>query len=126
MLTYTDTILDCPEPMELAAFYAAVFDSEVTDDSDRMWATVPIGGSSLSFQRDEDYTQPTWPDGPVSQQMHLDFEVDEFAPERERVIGLGATLQESRIRDDGYGWEVFADPVGHLFCLCRNKGFDWG
>ena len=130
MLKYTDTILDCPDPMALAAFYAAVVGSEVTDSSDDMWATIPIPGGTpdfaQSFQRDENYTAPSWPEGPVPQQMHLDFEVDEFAPERERVIGLGATLVRSCIRDDGYGWEVFRDPVGHLFCLCRNKDHDWG
>ena len=26
---------------------------------------------------------------------------------------------------DGYGFRVYADPVGHPFCLCRNKGVVW-
>ena len=129
MLKYTDTILDCPDPKALAEFYAAVIGGEVAERSLDIWAFVPIGDRApdiaLCFQRDENFTAPTWPEGPVPQQMHLDFEVDEFAPERERVIALGATLKKSCIRDDGYGWEVFADPVGHLFCLCRNEGHDW-
>jgi hypothetical protein len=22
----------------------------------------------------------------------------------------------------GYGWQVYTDPAGHLFCLCRHEG----
>ncbi|MGO1950256.1 MAG: VOC family protein [Mycobacteriaceae bacterium] len=125
MIKYTDTILDCPDPMALAAFYAAVIGTDVEERSDDFWASINLGGIALAFQRVDDYVPPTWPGSETPKQFHLDFEVDEFGPERERIVALGATLQKSYIHDDGYGWEVFTDPVGHPFCLCRNKGFVW-
>ena len=33
---------------------------------------------------------------------------------------LGATLQKSFVGESGYGWQVYVDPAGHPFCLCRN------
>ena len=58
-------------------------------------------------------------------QFHLDFEVDEIESEQRRVLDLGATLQQDFIGPDGYGWRVYTDPIGHPFCLCRNKGVIW-
>ena len=29
------------------------------------------------------------------------------------------------IGPNGYGWQVYTDPIGHPFCLCRNKGVIW-
>ena len=26
---------------------------------------------------------------------------------------------------EGYGWQVYTDPVGHPFCLCRHEGVTW-
>jgi Glyoxalase-like domain len=51
--------------------------------------------------------------------------VDEIEPEQRRVIELGATLQKDCIGPDGYGWQVYTDPVGHPFCLCRHEGITW-
>jgi Glyoxalase-like domain len=76
----------------------------------------------LAFQRVEDYRPPRWPDDEHPKQYHLDFEVDEIEPEQRRVVKLGATLQKDFIGPEGYGWQVYTDPVGHPFCLCRHKG----
>ena len=44
---------------------------------------------------------------------------------------IAERLPELRRRDaeqigpDGYGWRVYTDPIGHPFCLCRNKGVIW-
>ncbi|MEU6861543.1 VOC family protein [Glycomyces sp. NPDC046736] len=125
MLKLTDFIIDCPDTMKLAAFYAAVVGRELTPTSDEHWAGIDYGEVELAFQRVDDYQAPTWPSGEHPKQYHLDFEVTEFAPEQDRVIALGATLQQEFIREDGYGWQVYTDPIGHPFCLCRNKGADW-
>ena len=55
----------------------------------------------------------------------LDFGVDEIEPEQRRVVKLGATLQKDFIGPEGYGWQVYTDPVGHPFCLCRHEGVTW-
>ncbi|MFD0555876.1 hypothetical protein FB566_1091 [Stackebrandtia endophytica] len=125
MLKLTDFIIDCPDPMKLAAFYAEVTGRALKEDSDDSWAGIKFGDIELAFQRVEDFRAPTWPEGEHPKQYHLDFEVDEFEPEKERLTKLGATLQQNFVRPDGYGWQVYTDPVGHPFCLCRNKGVVW-
>ena len=125
MLQLTDFIIDCPDTMKLAAFYAEVTGREVKPGSDADWAGIEFGEIELAFQRVEDYRPPTWPGNEHPKQYHLDFEVDEFEPERRRVVELGATLQKNFIGPEGYGWQVYTDPVGHPFCLCRNRGITW-
>lgn len=35
------------------------------------------------------------------------------------------TLQKDFIGPEGYGWQVYTDPAGHPFCLCRHEGVTW-
>lgn len=125
MLKLTDFIIDCPDPMALAAFYAGVTGREVAATSHERWASLVFGEIELAFYKVDDYTAPSWPGDEHPKQFHLDFEVDEFAPERERIEALGAVHLKDFINDEGYGWQVYTDPVGHPFCLCRNPGYDW-
>ncbi|WP_199040123.1 VOC family protein [Glycomyces salinus] len=125
MLKLTDFIIDCPDTMKLAAFYAEVTGRAPKEDSTELWAGIPFGEVELAFQRVEDYVPPTWPSNEHPKQYHLDFEVDEFEPEQRRVIDLGATLQQNFINAEGYGWQVYTDPIGHPFCLCRNSWAVW-
>lgn len=80
---------------------------------------------SLAFIRVDDYRAPQWPDTEHPRQFHLDFEVDEIESEQHRVLDLGATLRQDFIGPNGYGWPIYTDPIGHPFCLCRNKGVTW-
>jgi predicted enzyme related to lactoylglutathione lyase len=125
VLKLTDFIIDCPDPMKLAGFYAEVVGREVAEGSDDRWASVQCGEVDLAFQRVDDYRPPRWPSDEHPKQFHIDFEVDEFEPEQLRVVELGATLQKNFIGPEGYGWQVYTDPVGHPFCLCRNRGVVW-
>lgn len=125
MLRLTDFIIDCPDTMELAAFYSAVTGIPVKDDSTEHWAGIQLGGIELAFTRVEDYHAPQWPDSEHPKQFHLDFEVDDIETEHRRVLELGATLQRDHTDSDAYGFRVYADPVGHPFCLCRNQGVTW-
>ncbi|MCZ7414620.1 MULTISPECIES: VOC family protein [unclassified Streptomyces] len=116
------TAIDCPDPRALAAFYSAVLGWETDPESDDEWLEI-VGpdGRRLAFQRSEGYQPPRWPSTEHGQQMHLDFDVPrERLEEAERaVLELGATLLEG---DDGgkRNWRVYADPVGHPFCLCAQ------
>lgn len=119
-ITMGVTVLDCPDPRELAAFYAAVLDWKVDPESDDEWVEL-IGpnGRALAFQRSEGYRPPVWPGTEQPQQFHLDFDVfrEQMDEAEAAVIALGATLLEGD--DDGArDWRVYADPVGHPFCLC--------
>jgi predicted enzyme related to lactoylglutathione lyase len=125
VLRLTDFIIDCPDTMELAAFYAAVTGRPVNEGSDDSWAGIQFGEIELAFIRVDSYRAPQWPDGEHPKQFHLDFEVDDLEAEQSRVLALGATLQRDSVGPDGYGWRVYTDPIGHPFCLCRNRRARW-
>ena len=125
MLQLLGFIIDCPDPMKLAAFYSEVTGRAIMEGSSDNFAGITFGEVDLAFQRVEDYRPPRWPDGEHPKQYHLDFEVDEIEPEQRRVVELGATLQKDFIGPEGYGWQVYTDPVGHPFCLCRHEGVTW-
>jgi catechol 2,3-dioxygenase-like lactoylglutathione lyase family enzyme len=109
-------ILDCPDPLRLAQFYAALLGQPITYDSPDFVVVAPNAHSSgLAFQLAPHYRPPTWPDPAVPQQMHLDVMVDDVAEAAGAVRALGATTLS--------GPDVFADPAGHPFCLIPRP--DW-
>lgn len=121
-------VLDCPDPMELARFYGDVLGWNLEDGSDDTWATLeppggglkkdfPGGGTSLAFQRIDDFVTPTWPGGAHPQQFHLDFVVPVISEAEPAVLAAGATVHEHQPSEDG-GFKVYLDPAGHPFCLC--------
>jgi len=109
------TVLDCPDPQALAAFYARVLGMRVNEDDDDF---VVIGREpgmrELAFQRDPGYTPPGWPDPERPQHEHLDIRVDDVDSAERAVLDLGARLLQG---ETGTGFRVFADPAGHPFCL---------
>lgn len=115
--------LDCPDPVRLAEFYAALLGGRVEADSDDPdWVEVHgFEGTPLAFQRAEDYRPPRWPGQESPQQAHLDFASDDLEADERRVLELGATVLErtDQVRP-GTDWRVYADPAGHPFCLCLS------
>jgi hypothetical protein len=115
-----DTVtIDCPDPYALARFYGALLEWPVPEDAGHGGGThvaldPPDGGTALTFQRAVDFVAPTWPDPAVPQQMHLDLAVDDLDAAHERAVALGARHLDSQDK-----FRVYADPVGHLFCLCH-------
>lgn len=105
-------VLDCPDPLLLARFYAELLDQPITYDSpDFVVVSADERTSGLAFQRAPGHQRPTWPDPGVPQQMHLDVMVEDVDAARDPVVHLGATLLDS---------DVYADPAGHPFCLIRR------
>lgn len=97
MLRLTDFIIDCPDTMKLAAFYAEVTGRPIKEGSNENWAGITFGEVELAFIRVDDYRAPQWPGSEHPKQFHLDFEVDEIESEQRRVLDLGATLQQDFI-----------------------------
>lgn len=119
--TFSLVALDCPEPEPLARFYADVLGGEVKRYTEDWYDLYLPGGTRLAFQRATGYRAPDWPRADDnSQQAHLDFEVDDMEGAQERVLALGATALDLDDRGGERGFRVFADPVGHPFCLCRR------
>ena len=109
------TVLDCPDPQALAAFYAGILGMRV-DEDDGDWVVIgrEPGFRELAFQRAERYAAPRWPDPAHPQQEHLDIRVDDVDSAEQAVLALGATRLPAE-RESGF--RVFADPAGHPFCL---------
>ncbi|HEV7958738.1 MAG TPA: VOC family protein, partial [Acidimicrobiales bacterium] len=91
------TALDCPDPLALAAFYSDLtgYDVEPLGDfkaEDVVWIELLDGERRvLGFQKIDNYVAPTWPEGPVPQQLHLDFDVNNLDEGEAHVMQVGAT-----------------------------------
>jgi len=109
------TVIDCPEPRELATFYASVLGMRINEDWDD-WVVIGlnVGDRHLAFQRAVDWSPPRWPDPRHPQQLHLDIRVDDVDEAERAVVALGARRVPAE-RETGF--RVFLDPVGHPFCL---------
>ena len=109
-------IVDCPDPLALAGFYAELLGEPITYRSEDFVVVAASDTSSgLAFQRAPGHRPPTWPDPAVPQQMHLDVMVEDVAAAGPLVLALGATKLA--------GDDVYADPAGHPFCLIRRPGW---
>lgn len=106
--------LNCPEATELANFYATITSGEITF-SHSSFATVQSAGGRIDLQTVENYQAPSWPDDTSSALIHLDFLVDDLVAAEARVVSAGAIKFEVQPNSDHC--LVFADPVGHPFCL---------
>jgi catechol 2,3-dioxygenase-like lactoylglutathione lyase family enzyme len=119
-------VLDGADIRALAEFYRQLFGltyrdgDEVPEDQDWLVLHNPHGGMSLAFQQVAALPEPTWPDPPIPQQLHLDSTVPspaELDAQHERALALGARLLLDRRSDPDEPLFVYADPAGHPFCI---------
>lgn len=110
-------VLDAPDLAAESSFWAAVLGGTVQAEDD--WHSVYVDGKpQLGIQLAPDHVAPDWPDG-VPQQIHLDLFVDDIPAAHDEVIALGARmLQAADNLESREGYQVYADPAGHPFCLC--------
>lgn len=112
-------VLDCPDPLLLAEFYATLLGWKVDPDSTPHWATVRVPGAgdgpALSFQYDPDHRPAPWPDPARPRLVHLDLASDDLDVDEQRVLLLGA---RPLYGPEDAPFRVYADPAGHPFCLC--------
>ncbi|WP_328339341.1 VOC family protein [Micromonospora sp. NBC_00421] len=111
--------IDCPDPRALAGFYAELLGLPLAegDSEGNEWVVLggPVGHQPrLAFQQAPDLLPPAWPDPARPQQFHLDVTVDDIEVAEKAALALGAR----RLPGEGEGFRVYADPVGHPFCLC--------
>lgn len=126
-------VLDSTDARALAEFYRSVLGYEYRpgdepppeghdDPNGRDWLVLvaPGGGSRLAFQQVAHLEPATWPEGPVSQQLHLDLSVStraELDAQHRRVLALGAELLLDQSDDPEESLYVYSDPQGHPFCI---------
>ncbi|MFF4837828.1 VOC family protein [Streptomyces sp. NPDC001315] len=110
-------VLDCPDPLALAGFYAEVLGGTVEENED--WVDLKLAdGQALAFQAAPGYVPPRWPAPDASQQFHLDLTVDDLDAAEKGVLALGARPLDTEDRSRSF--RVYADPAGHPFCLCAG------
>ena len=122
-IRYSLVALDCPDPLALASFYADVtglavepLDGFPPEEVD--WIElVNDAGPTIAFQKVANYVAPTWPEGPVPQQLHLDFDVDDLDEGESFILARGARKASYQ---PGESFRVYLDPVGHPFCLVQR------
>jgi len=114
-------VIDCPAPSELAGFYESLLTLvRVEDTADYVVLRSRTGTEVVTFQRVDDFRPPQWPDPDRPAQMHVDVMVDDLDVAEAKVLALGAKLLEGS--DKPIGYRVYADPVGHPFCLATSEG----
>ena len=107
-------VLDCPDPGALAGFYRELLGMHlVKDEGDRVTIRTDSDAPALAFQRVADFRPPVWPDPDRPQQFHLDVRVGDIEAADQRALAAGARP----LTGGGPGLRVYADPVGHPFCL---------
>ena len=113
-------VIDCPDPAALAPFYEGLLGARQSESSPE-WVTLALPqGPTISLQRTGRYRAPDWSTGDPPQQLHLDFLVDNLDRAEELVLALGGRLLDGS--DKPIGYRVYADPVGHPFCLVTPEG----
>ncbi len=123
-IRFNVTALDCPDPIALADFYAQLTGSTVEPlgdfpPRDVTWIELLSEGKpTLGFQKVDAFVAPTWPEGPVPQQIHIDFAVDDLDGAEQWALSLGASKSPFQ---PGTTFRVFLDPVGHPFCLVLDQ-----
>ncbi|HEY2549994.1 MAG TPA: VOC family protein [Streptosporangiaceae bacterium] len=110
-------VLDAADLAAESAFWAGLLGGRAEAEED--WHTIYVDGKpQLAIQLAPDHVQPQWPDG-APQQIHLDFYVDDISAAHDEAMKLGARLLESAgDLHSAAGFQVYADPAGHPFCLC--------
>lgn len=121
---FTEIVIDCHRPRELAEFWCAVLDYEIIDVQDHF---IEISGWRPTAETIRERVSPPTllfvrvPESKsLKNRLHIDVSpIDRGRDEEvERLLALGA-----RHVDIGQGeqsWVVLADPEGNEFCVLRS------
>jgi hypothetical protein len=109
-------VLDAANIDEVSTFWAGLLGGRVEASED--WHTVLVDDvPRLDVQLAPNHIRPEWPDG-QPQQIHLDITVADIGAAHEHAMTLGAVPLGDSDRSAAQGFQVYADPAGHPFCLC--------
>jgi predicted enzyme related to lactoylglutathione lyase len=120
-IAHTVTVFDAAELGPESRFWAGVLGGTVDEEDDFHMVSVD-GAPRVGVQLAPGHVPPQWPGGTPGQQLHLDLWVTDVAAAHDEVLARGATLLEAG-GDFGSveGFQVYADPAGHPFCLCWHE-----
>ena len=115
-------VVDREDAHRAAHFYSKLLGWPITlEEPDWVLLRDPKGGTGLSFQTEEDYVRPVWPEEPGKpmKMLHLDFQVDDLPAAAAHALACGAVKSPQQFLED-QGVIVFFDTEGHPFCLFLN------
>jgi catechol 2,3-dioxygenase-like lactoylglutathione lyase family enzyme len=121
-------VLDTTDARALAEFYRQLLGlryrpgDEEPDPNGDDWLVLEdaAGAVRVAFQQVAELPEPTWPEGPRPQMLHLDLMVPTVADlyaQHARAMALGARLLQDRSDDPEEPLRVYADLAGHPFCI---------
>jgi catechol 2,3-dioxygenase-like lactoylglutathione lyase family enzyme len=121
-------VLDTTDARALAEFYRQLLGlryrpgDEEPDPNGDDWLVLEdaAGATRVAFQQVAELPEPTWPEGPRPQMLHLDLTVPTVADldaQHARALALGARLLRDRSDDPEEPLRVYADLAGHPFCI---------
>lgn len=125
--------IDCADAEELAEFYGRLLgweitarDTPVTRAGGSGWISMrdPAGGVALSFQAEQRYQPPVWPEEPDAQakMLHFEIAVDDLEAAVAYAIAAGGRVAPHQPEDrDQDQLRVMLDPAGHPFCLFTGE-----
>jgi predicted enzyme related to lactoylglutathione lyase len=116
-ITRTIVVLDAADLAAESSFWARLLGGTVDAEDD--WHSIYVDGQArMGIQLAPNHVRPEWPGGTQQQQIHLDLYVDDVPAAHEEALALGATLLQAGDVSSESGFQVYADPAGHPFCLC--------
>ena len=109
-------VFDAADLHAESTFWAGILGGHVF--TDEAWHSVfdASGEWRIGVQLAPDHVLPDWPNG-TPQQVHLDLHVDDPRAAHREAIALGAMLLKPGDLDSDEGYQVYADPAGHPFCI---------
>ena len=117
-LLHTVLVLDAADLDAESRFWAHVLGGRVIREE--TWHSVidAEGNWRLGIQLAPNHVAPSWPSGNQQQQVHLDLHAVDFTSAHDEVVALGArVLQAADDLGAEEGFQVYADPAGHPFCI---------
>jgi len=108
----------------LLGWEVAARDTPATRQGGTGWVALRdrAGGIGLSFQAEEWYQPPLWPEEPGAQtkMLHFDIEADDLEAAVAYVVAAGGTVAAHQPKDRAHDLRVMLDPAGHPFCLFKG------
>ncbi|MFC7387147.1 VOC family protein [Sphaerisporangium rhizosphaerae] len=117
-ITLSSVIIDAAEIEAESAFWHRLLGGSIHRTPTHHFIQAP-GLPVIVVQSAPEHVAPSWPDG-TSQQMHLDFGVEDLATADRTATDAGATRlrpTEEITSETRTGSRVYASPAGHPFCL---------